>query len=86
MRLYLSGQALPAQPGLHGEPPKTVCGGTWTGDGKSKQVPVSKFGLLKNAPGQVYLWNIEAVAKLQFCNSKLLKMHVSSDFSPQALA
>jgi predicted nucleic acid-binding protein len=29
---------------------------------------------------------IEAVAKLQFCNSNLLKMHVSSDFSPQALA
>jgi hypothetical protein len=29
---------------------------------------------------------IEAVAKLQFCNSYLLKMHVSSDFSPQALA
>jgi hypothetical protein len=22
-------------------------------------------------------WNIEAVAKLQFCNSNLLKMHVS---------
>jgi transaldolase len=28
----------------------------------------------------------EAVAKLKFCNSNLLKMHVSSDFSPQALA
>jgi hypothetical protein len=30
--------------------------------------------------------SIEAVAKLQFCNSNLLKIHVSSDFSPQALA
>jgi hypothetical protein len=29
---------------------------------------------------------VEAVAKLQFCNSNLLKMHVLSDFSPQALA
>jgi 16S rRNA (cytosine1407-C5)-methyltransferase len=29
---------------------------------------------------------VEAVAKLQFCDSNLLKTHVSSDCSPQALA
>jgi hypothetical protein len=35
---------------------------------------------------RIFFLKKEAVAKLQFCNSKLLKMQVSPDFSPQALA